>query len=108
MKSGIRKELFDTSVRPQDDLYTFANGAWLKTHQIPADRSNDGITYELFEAAEKQVREIIEGDNGKIGALYKSIIDVERINRAGIDPIRSAIAKIAAITDAKTLIAAIA
>ena len=108
MKSGIRKELFDTSVRPQDDLYTFANGAWLKTHQIPADRSNDGITYELFEAAEKQVREIIEGDNGKIGALYKSFIDVERINRAGIDPIRGAIAKIAAITDAKTLIAAIA
>ena len=92
MKSGIRKELFDTSVRPQDDLYTFANGAWLKTHQIPADRSNDGITYELFEAAEKQVREIIEGDNGKIGALYKSFIDVERINRAGIDPIRGAIA----------------
>ena len=28
----------DASVRPQDDLYLHANGAWLKTTEIPADR----------------------------------------------------------------------
>ena len=95
-------------MRPQDDLYTFANGAWLKSHQIPADRSNDGITYELFEQAEAQVREIIEGDQGKIGALYKSFIDVERINRAGIEPIQGAIKKISAVTDANSFISTIA
>ena len=108
MKSGIRKDLFDESIRPQDDLYTYANGAWLKTHQIPADRSNDGITYELFETAEAQVREIIESDNGKIGALYNSFIDVARINQAGIDPIRGAIAKIAAIDSATSFITTVA
>ena len=108
MKSGIRKDLFDESIRPQDDLYTYANGAWLKTHQIPADRSNDGITYELFETAEAQVREIIESDNGKIGALYNSFIDVARINQAGIDPIRGAIAKIAAIDSGASFITTVA
>ena len=108
MKSGIRLDLFDTSIRPQDDLYSYANGAWLKSHEIPADRSNDGITYELFEAAERQVREIIESDNGKIGALYKSFIDIERINQAGIEPIRGAISKIAAVDSANSFIATVA
>ena len=108
MKSGIRTELFNPQVRPQDDLYVYANGAWLSTHQIPADRSNDGITYELFEAAEKQVREIIEADNGKIGALYKSFIDIEPINKLGITPIKEALSQISNITDKSSFIATIA
>ncbi|MBU6263187.1 MAG: hypothetical protein KGM39_00225, partial [Actinomycetales bacterium] len=67
LKSGIDPSLFDTKVRPQDDLYVYSNGAWLSTHQIPADRSNSGITYELFLQAEAQVKAIIEEDQGKIG-----------------------------------------
>ena len=55
MKSGIDQKLFDLTVRPQDDLYQYANGAWLSTHEIPADRSNSGISYELFLQAEAQV-----------------------------------------------------
>ena len=36
------------------------NGTWIDSAQIPADRSSDGAFYELFQNAEKQVREIIE------------------------------------------------
>lgn len=32
----------DTSVRPQDDLYSFINGTYLREHEIPADRARDG------------------------------------------------------------------
>jgi predicted metalloendopeptidase len=35
MKSGIDQSLFNKNIRPQDDLYRFANGAWLSTAKIP-------------------------------------------------------------------------
>ena len=107
MKSGIDKNLFDTKVRPQDDLYVYANGAWLASHEIPADRSNSGITYELFLTAEAQVKEIIEGDNGKIGRLYKSFMNTEKIEADGTSPIKDDLAKAEAIVDAKSLMATI-
>ena len=107
MKSGIDKNLFDTSVRPQDDLYKYANGAWLSTAEIPADRSNSGITYELFLKAEAQVKAIIESDNGKVGALYKSFMNTEKIEKDGINPILGDLAKVEKIVDAKSLIATI-
>ncbi len=107
MKSGIDKNLFDTKVRPQDDLYVYANGSWLASHEIPADRSNSGITYELFLTAEAQVKEIIEGDNGKIGRLYKSFMNTEKIEADGTRPIKDDLAKAEAIVDAKSLMATI-
>lgn len=107
MKSGIDQQLFNKSIRPQDDLYRFANGAWLSTAKIPDDRSNTGITYELFLQAEAQVKAIIESDNGKIGALYKSFMNTEKIEADGISPILSDLAKVDQITDAKSLVATV-
>ena len=107
MHSGIDKNLFDSSVRPQDDLYRYANGAWLSTAQIPADRSNSGITYELFLQAEAQVKAIIESDNGKVGALYKSFMDTQKIEKDGINPILDDLAKVEQIKDARSLIATV-
>ena len=107
MKSGIDQNLFNKGVRPQDDLYRYANGAWLSTAKIPDDRASAGITYELFLQAEAQVRAIIESDGGKIGQLYKSFMNTEKIEKDGINPILGDLAKVEKITDAKSLIATI-
>ena len=107
MKSGIDQNLFNKGVRPQDDLYRYANGAWLSTAKIPDDRASTGITYELFLQAEAQVRAIIESDSGKIGQLYKSFMNTEKIEKDGINPILSDLAKVEKITDAKSLISTI-
>ena len=107
MKSGINKSLFDTKVRPQDDLYFHANGAWLSTHQIPADRSNSGITYELFLQAEAQVKAIIEADPGKIGRLFKSFMNTAKIEADGINPIKDDLSKVDQIRDAQSFVATI-
>lgn len=107
MKSGINQELFNKQIRPQDDLYRFANGAWLSTAQIPDDRASAGITYELFLQAEAQVKAIIESDGGKIGELYRSFMDTQKIENDGINPILEDLAKVEKITDAKSLIATI-
>ncbi|MFM7861112.1 MAG: M13 family metallopeptidase [Candidatus Nanopelagicaceae bacterium] len=107
MKSGINQELINKQIRPQDDLYRFANGAWLSTAQIPDDRASAGITYELFLQAEAQVKAIIESDGGKIGELYRSFMDTQKIESDGINPILEDLAKVEKITDAKSLIATI-
>lgn len=104
MKSGIDKSLFDPKIRPQDDLYGYANGAWLSTHQIPADRSNSGITYELFLEAEAQVKAIIEADQGKIGRLYNSFMNTAKIEADGIEPLKADLAKVEKVIDAHSFV----
>ena len=37
--SGLDLAGIDRSVRPGDDFFAYANGAWLKATQIPPDRS---------------------------------------------------------------------
>jgi len=39
---GIQKAWMDTSAKPGDDWYEYANGQWLKNTQIPADRASIG------------------------------------------------------------------
>src|SRR5215470_16817467 len=50
----------DTSVRPGDDFYRYADGHWLDRHQIPPDRTSWSSFVELAERAEHQVRAIVE------------------------------------------------
>ena len=98
LNSGIAFEHFDRSVRPQDDLYRHVNGTWLRDFELPADKAVHGVFHELRDLSEKQVREIIEGDNGKIGALYKSFMAADAIESLGISPISSYLAQVDGIT----------
>jgi putative endopeptidase len=49
VKSGVDKSAFDTSVKPGDDFWTYANGAAIKANPIPADRSSYGVGAILVE-----------------------------------------------------------
>jgi predicted metalloendopeptidase len=51
---------FDTSVRPQDDLYRYVNGRWMDTTPIPDDRVSFSASIELAEKTNGDVRAIIE------------------------------------------------
>ena len=52
MKSGLSPQHFKKSIRPQDDLFRFANGTWLDETEIPADRAWWGAPVELRELSE--------------------------------------------------------
>ena len=102
--SGIDSSHIDTNFRPQDDLYRYFNGTWLKNHEIPQDRSSDGVTYKLFIEAESQVREIIETTTGdgnakKIRDLYDCFLDTAAIEKAGISPLLDDLAAIDRISN---------
>ena len=108
--SGIFHDHFDTQVSPGEDFFRYVNGSWLKNFEIPPDRSGYGSFTILREQSEAQVREIIEdlskvhapqGSNAqKIGDLFRSFMDEERIEELGVTPISKDIAKALSINSA--------
>lgn len=101
----------DPAVRPQDDLYRHANGHWLATTEIPADKSSTGAFVKLRDEAEEAVRDIIAGSpggpgaGGQIGDLYASFMAEDRIAELGLAPLRPELARAAGIADATGLAA---
>ena len=57
---GLDVAGMDRSVKPGDDFFAYANGAWLKKTEIPADRSSWGISGELIELTTARVADIIQ------------------------------------------------
>ncbi|MFC6285401.1 M13 family metallopeptidase [Nocardioides sp. GCM10027113] len=103
-------------IRPQDDLFGHVNGRWLDETEIPSDRSSWGPFVQLADAAEQQVREIIEGlaaadpdtldeDARKIGDLYASFMAEDRVNALGLAPVQPQIDAVAALRDVRDLAA---
>ena len=50
----------DTTIKPGDDFFTYANGNWLKNNPIPADKNSRSSFDELVEKNRHDIREIIE------------------------------------------------
>jgi len=108
----------DTSVRPGDDFYTYANGGWLKSTPIPEDKSNYGMFTVLADQAEAQIRAIIEelaasraepgSESWKIGTLYADFMNEAAIEQAGLAPARPELDRINAIASQQDLAAAFA
>ncbi len=105
--SGIDTQYIDTSVRPGDDFFTYVNGGWLETTEIPPDRSRHGAFGILHDESQANVKAIIEAsasgdfakgtDEQKVGDLYSSYLDWETRNARGIDPLQPELERIDAI-----------
>ena len=54
----------DPAVRPQDDLFRHVNQRWLDSAEIPADKHAAGAFYDLRDASEEAVRDIVTGLSG--------------------------------------------
>ncbi|HET9499484.1 MAG TPA: M13-type metalloendopeptidase [Marmoricola sp.] len=116
------REGMNPDIRPQDDLFGHVNGTWLDTQEIPSDRSSWGPFVMLADEAEQHVRTIIEacaageieatagGENApsdarKIGDLYASFMDEDRVEQLGHRPIQPVLDAIAALRDKRDLAA---
>ena len=106
---GINVVAMDHAVTPGDDFYTYANGAWMKATEIPADRSSTGSFLFAFEETEKHVAELIDDiadsgakagtDSARIADFYKAYTDISTIDSAGMQPLQAYFDRIAAIAD---------
>jgi len=103
----------DRAVKPGDSFFDYANGTWLKTTEIPADRSSYGAGAMLAELTDGRVAELIQqaakanapagSELRKIGDYYSSFMDSTAIDAAGLTPLKPVLDSIAAIRDRKDL-----
>jgi predicted metalloendopeptidase len=113
----------DTSVKPQDDFYEFANGHWLKNNPIPPEYSRWGSFNELIEKNNEALHEIAEkaaaapADNPgqpdakkaastevrMVGDFYASGMNEAQINSARLLPLKGELKRIDAISDLSAL-----
>jgi endothelin-converting enzyme/putative endopeptidase len=110
---GYDPAAMDSSVKPGDDFWAFVNGTWDKKTQIAADRASAGPFVTLSDAAERDVRQIVEdlaNDQNRdhlgqqVGDYYSSFMDTAAIEAAGTAPLKPYLAEInAAKTRAQLL-----
>ena len=107
----------DASVAPGDDFFSYANGGWLKTAQIPPDRASYGAGAMLVELTDKRTAELIQeaiarhppagSETRKIADYYSSFMDQRAIEAKGAAPLKPELARIAAISDREALATAL-
>jgi putative endopeptidase len=103
------------SVKPGDDFFEYANGAWLKSTPIPPSETRWGsfnILAEKNRMALKEICEEVAAKPGAIGSLsqkvgdfYASGMDSVAIEKAGINPLKPYLNRIQNLKDFKSLIA---
>jgi len=103
----------DTSIKPGDDFYHYANGGWQKTAAIPAGQSSFDNRAILVARTSQRVREVIQEAAAarpatgsvaqKVGDYYASFVDQRGIEAKGMAPLDEEMSAIAAIRDKGTL-----
>ena len=102
----------DPAVRPQDDLFRHVNQRWLDSAEIPADKHAAGAFYDLRDASEEAVRDIVTGLSGAepgteaalVENLYRSFMEEDRVEELGATPLAPLLAEIDRITSVADLL----
>src|SRR5437762_4748870 len=101
----------DTSVKPGDDFFRYANGAWIKRTEIPPEYSRWGAFNELIErnndalhaiaekATQTQLDPKLAPETQKVGDYYVSGMDEQSIEAMRTKPLQGELDRIEAIKD---------
>ena len=111
--SGVLAQNINDNVRPGVDFNAYVNGNWMKSAEIPSDRSSTGVGLDTHEQSVEDVKVIIGesaagdfakgSDEQKVGDLYASYMDMETRNSLGISPLASEFERIDDLADYKEL-----
>lgn len=103
----------DTTVSPGDDFFRYANGTWLKSTEIPADKASFGVWQVLVDQSQQRTRALLDeaasgkaaagSDERRAGDYYASYLDVATIEKRGLTPLAPTLDSIKAIADRRSL-----
>ena len=95
--TGININNLDTSVRPADDFYQYANGGWMANNPLPPAYSCYGTFDKLMEENTTRIKAILDGMQNasfssgsteqKLCDLYRLAMDNNRRNAEGVQPL---------------------
>src|SRR5579863_7168319 len=99
-KWGVDLASLDASVKPGDNFFLHVNGGWLKTAQIPADRSSTGSFQDLQILSEERLKTIVADleqtpaqqlteEGRKLRDLYDAFVDTDAIEARGLSPAKA-------------------
>jgi putative endopeptidase len=114
---GVSPEYRETSVKPGDDFDAYANGAWRKATEIPADRASTGVGFEVFQRAEQRNAELVRDAGANrpapgtpqrlIADYYAAYMDTAGIEARGLKPLQPELSAIQAVRSKRDLAAAL-
>lgn len=97
----------DRDVDPCVDFFAYSCGGWIKKNPIPPDQSSWDTYSKMQDENLAKLRELLEAAsapdssrtpvNQKIGDYYASCMDEKAIDAKGVDPLKPALGRIAAI-----------
>ncbi|HEX5395667.1 MAG TPA: M13 family metallopeptidase [Candidatus Limnocylindria bacterium] len=112
-ESGVDLSAMDTSIKPGDDFYGYANGTWLKTAKIPEDRASTGVWLVVSKRIRKQLADVIQNaakanpaagsGERKIADYYAAYMNTAAIESHGLAPLKPELDAIAAIRSRRDL-----
>ncbi len=104
----------DTTVKPGDDFFRYANGGWLKKNPIPAAYAEWGIGNVVEEDIRDRLKKINEdalkenapagSSSQKIGDFYFSGMDTVDIAKQGLSPLKPELDKIDQVKNVNDLV----
>ena len=110
---AINPNYMDKTVRPQDDLYNYVNGNWMKITEIPSDRARWGSFDELIENTDKVTLKLVQDliktkhkqgtSEQKIADLYEAYVNLDARNKTGLAPLQKYFNQIDKIKNLKDL-----
>lgn len=97
----------DPNIKPGDNFFAYANGAWLKGATIPAGKDRWAVRDEINERARLQVAAILDdAPHARPGSLARKVADFRSaflnqsaIEAKGIEPLKPQFARIDAVDD---------
>jgi putative endopeptidase len=105
----------DSTVKPGNDFFLFANGKWFKENPIPASEQNNGLWQLIQDTINAQVRNICESSAAlkdapkgsakqKIGDFFYTGMDSISLNHKGITDLRGDLDRIDGIKNIDGLV----
>ena len=113
-KDYLDKNGIDSTVKPQDDFFSYVNGAWVKKTEIPAAESGWSSFAILYQNTTLELKSLLDSCaklnapkgsiEQKAGDLYASAMDSAGIEQKGIAPLKEDLQRIANIQAPKDVL----